>query len=160
LTVESLPKAFDQMVKDVRTHTGLEAKSFIVQPMLRAPAELIIGMHKDPLGTALMVGMGGITAELMNDSVLCLMPPGKVISEEQALGLLKQLKSWPLLDGYRGKPKLDVGAVVQTMIGFSTMVATLGERLLEAEINPLLVMEAGQSAIAADAVVILAPKAI
>jgi acyl-CoA synthetase (NDP forming) len=160
LTVESLTSAFEKMVKDVRTYTGLEAKSFIVQPMLRAPAELIIGMHKDPLGTALMVGMGGITAELMNDSVLCLMPAGMVISEEQALGLIKQLKSWPLLDGYRGKPKLDVGAVVQTMIGFSTMVASLGERLLEAEINPLLVMEAGQSTIAADAVVILAPKAI
>jgi acyl-CoA synthetase (NDP forming) len=160
LTVESLPSAFEQMVKDVRTHTGLEAKSFIIQPMLRAPAELIVGMHKDPLGTALMVGMGGMTAELMNDSVLCLMPPGKVISEEQALGLIKQLKSWPLLDGYRGKPKLDVGAVVQAMIRFSTMVASLGERLLEAEINPLLVMEAGQSAIAADAVVILASQAL
>jgi acetate---CoA ligase (ADP-forming) len=160
LTVESLPSAFEQMVKDVRTHTGLEAKSFIIQPMLRAPAELIVGMHKDPLGTALMVGMGGMTAELMNDSVLCLMPPGKVISEEQALGLIKQLKSWPLLDGYRGKPKLDVGAVVQAMIRFSTMVASLGDRLLEAEMNPLLVMEAGQSAIAADAVVILESQAI
>jgi hypothetical protein len=125
--------------------------------MLRAPAELIIGMHKDPLGTALMVGMGGITAELMNDSVLCLMPPGKVISEEQALGLLKQLKSWPLLDGYRGKPKLDVDAAVHAIIGFSTMMASLGDQLLEAEMNPLLVMEEGQSAIAADAVVILAP---
>jgi hypothetical protein len=145
------------MVKDVRTHTGLDATSFIVQPMLRAPAELIIGMHKDPLGTALMVGMGGITAELMNDSVLCLMPPGKVISEEQALGLLKQLKSWPLLDGYRGKPKLDVDAAVHAIIGFSTMMASLGDQLLEAEMNPLLVMEEGQSAIAADAVVILAP---
>ncbi len=159
LTIESLPQAFDQMVRDVRTYTGLNATSFIVQPMLRAPAELIVGMHKDPLGTALMVGMGGITAELMNDSVLCLMPPGKVISEKQALSLLKQLKSWPLLDGYRGKPKLDVGAAVQAIIGFSEMVASLGDRLLEAEMNPLLVMEAGQSAIAADAVVILAPKA-
>lgn len=160
LTVESLPNAFDQMVKDVRMHTGIEAKSFIVQPMLRAPAELIIGMHKDPLGTALMVGMGGITAELMNDSVLCLMPPGKVISEVQALGLLKQLKSWPLLDGYRGKPKLDVDAAVHAIIGFSTMMASLGDQLLEAEMNPLLVMEAGQSAIAADAVVILAPQVL
>ncbi len=160
LNVESLPTAFVQMVKDVRTHTGLAPKFFIVQPMLRAPAELIVGMHKDPLGTALMVGMGGMTAELMNDSVLCLMPPGKVISEEQALSLLKQLKSWPLLDGYRGKPKLDIDAVVQAMIGFSTMIASLGDRLLEAEMNPLLVMEAGQSAIAADAVVILAPQVL
>lgn len=160
LNIESLPTALDQMVKDVRTHTGLAPKFFIVQPMLRAAAELIVGMHKDPLGTALMVGMGGMTAELMNDSVLCLMPPGKVISEEQALSLLKQLKSWPLLDGYRGKPKLDVDAVVQAMIGFSTMIASLGDRLLEAEMNPLLVMEAGQSAIAADAVVILAPQVL
>jgi hypothetical protein len=105
-----------------------------------------------------MVGMGGITAELMNDSVLCLMPPGMVVSEKQALGLLKQLKSWPLLDGYRGKPKLDVNAAVKAIVGFSTLVATLGTQLLEAEMNPLLVMEAGQSAVAADAVVILAPK--
>jgi hypothetical protein len=69
-----------------------------------------------------------------------------------------QLKSWPLLDGYRGKPKLDVSAAVQAIIGFSTMVASFGDRLLEAEMNPLLVMEAGHSAVAADAVVILAPK--
>ncbi len=158
LTTESLPQAFEQMVTDVQMHTGRAAKSFIIQPMLRAPAELIVGMHRDPLGTALMVGMGGITAELMNDSVLCLMPPGMVASEEQALGLLKQLKSWPLLDGYRGKPKLDVSAAVQAIIGFSAMVASLGDQLLEAEMNPLLVMEAGQSAVAADAVVILAPK--
>lgn len=158
LTPESLPKAFEKMVSDVQTHTGLNATSFIIQPMLRAPAELIVGMHRDPLGTALMVGMGGITAELMNDSVLCLMPPGMVVSEEQALGLLKQLKSWPLLDGYRGKPKLDVGAVVKAIIGFSTMVASLGDQLLEAEMNPLLVMEDGHSAVAADAVVILASK--
>lgn len=158
LTVETLPQAFEKMVSDISAHTGIEASTFIVQPMLRAPAELIIGMHKDPLGTALMVGMGGVTAELMNDSVLSLMPPGMVISESQALELLKQLKSWPLLDGYRGKPKLDVAAVVQAIIGFSTMVAALGDRLVEAEINPLLVMEDGYSAVAADAVVVLAPK--
>ncbi len=158
LTPETLPQAFDQMVKDVREHTGIEAKDFIIQPMLRAPAELIIGMHKDSLGTALMVGMGGLTAELMNDSVLCLLPPGMIVSDDLALELLKQLKSWPLLDGYRGKPKLDVHSVIKTIAGFSTMIASLGDRLLEAEINPLLVMESGQSSVAADAVVVLTPK--
>ena len=157
LTIESMPQAFDTMVKDVFTHTGIDAKQFIVQPMLRAPAELIIGMHKDTLGTALMVGMGGVTAELLNDSALCLLPPDSVISAGQALQLLKSLKTWPLLDGYRGKPKLDVNAVVQALIGFSTMIAALGDRLVEAEINPLLVMEEGLSAVAADAVVVLAP---
>ena len=157
LTAETLPHAFEKMLVDVRTHTGIEAKTFIIQPMLRAPAELIVGMHKDPLGTALMVGMGGVTAELMNDSVLCLVPPGMIVSDTVALDLLKQLKSWPLLDGYRGKPKLDVAAAIKAIVGFSTMIASLGDRLLEAEMNPLLVMEAGQAAVAADAVVVLAP---
>ena len=158
LTEETLPKAFDKMVLDVRAHTGIEARDFIIQPMLRAPAELIVGMHKDPLGTALMVGMGGVTAELMNDSVLCLMPRGMIVTDEIALSLLKQLKSWPLLDGYRGKPKLDVAAAVKAIKGFAKLITSLGDRVLEAEINPLLVMEAGQSAVAADAVIVLSPK--
>lgn len=158
LTAETLPQAFDKMKMDVYAHTGVEANAFIVQPMLRAPMELIIGMHKDPLGNALMVGMGGVTAELMNDSVLCLMPSGMIVTDELALDLLKQLKSWPLLDGYRGKPKLDIASAVKAITGFSTMIAALGNRLLEAEINPLFVMEAGQSVLAADAVVVFAPK--
>lgn len=158
LTVDTLPAALEKMQRDVKTLAGIDPQAFIVQPMLRAPAELIIGMNKDPLGTALMVGMGGITAELMNDSALCLIPPGMTVSKEQALSLLKQLKSWPLLDGYRGKPKLDVDAVVDAIVGFSKMIAALDQRLIEAEINPLLVMEKGGSAIAADAVVVLGPR--
>jgi hypothetical protein len=65
------------------------------------------------------------------------------------------LKTWPLLDGYRGRPKADVEALVNTIVDFSTMVATLGDRLLEAEINPLFVLEQGQGVRAADGIVVL-----
>jgi acyl-CoA synthetase (NDP forming) len=129
LTTATMPEAFRKMVVDVKSGAGIDPETFIIQPMLSAPAELIIGMNRDPLGTALMVGMGGITAELMNDSVLYLMAPQEVISEIQARQLLKQLKAWPLFDGYRGKPKLDVDAAIQAIIGFSTMIAAGGERL-------------------------------
>jgi acetate---CoA ligase (ADP-forming) len=155
LNASTMGAAFQKMVVDVRSGAGIEPDTFIVQSMVSAPAELIVGMHRDPLGTALMVGMGGITAELMNDSVLYLLAPHEIITESQAQKLLEQLKAWPLLDGYRGKPKLDVDAAIQAIIGFSRMIAECGERLLEAEINPLLVMQEGQGVVAADAVVVL-----
>jgi hypothetical protein len=65
------------------------------------------------------------------------------------------LKTWPLLDGYRGRPKADVDALVKAIVDFSTMVATLGDRLLEAEINPLFVLEQGLGVKAADGIVVL-----
>jgi len=65
------------------------------------------------------------------------------------------LKTWPLLDGYRGRPKADVDALVSAIVDFSTMVAALGDRLLEAEINPLFVLEQGQGVKAADGIVVL-----
>jgi hypothetical protein len=65
------------------------------------------------------------------------------------------LKTWPLLDGYRGRPKADIEALVKAIVDFSAMVATLGDRLLEAEINPLFVLEQGQGVRAADGIVVL-----
>jgi len=66
------------------------------------------------------------------------------------------LTSWPLLDGYRGRPKSDVDARVKAIVAFSGMVAELGDRLLEAEINPLFVLANGQGVQAADGIVVLA----
>ena len=54
----------------------------------------------------------------------------------EALDLVRELKSWPLLDGFRGRPKADVGALIAAIVAFSNMVASLGPRLVEAEINP------------------------
>jgi hypothetical protein len=70
--------------------------------------------------------------------------------------MAQSLKTWPLLDGYRGRPKSDVDALIQTIVTFSEMVAALGDRLLEAEINPLFVLENGQGVKAADGIVVLA----
>ena len=69
---------------------------------------------------------------------------------------LAEEKIWPLLDGFRGRPKADVEALVDAIVAFSDMAARLGERLLEAEINPVFVLPQGQGVRAADGVVVLA----
>ncbi len=69
--------------------------------------------------------------------------------------MARELISWPLLDGFRGRPKADVDALMQAVVAFSHMAAQLGERLVEAEINPLFVLPAGQGVRAADGVVVL-----
>jgi hypothetical protein len=131
-------------------------RRFLVQEMVGGGTELILGMHRDPLGTAILLGMGGITAELFKDTTMRLLPLQGGLSREDALSMAHELKTWPLLDGFRGRPKADVEALVDAIVAFSDMAARLGERLLEAEINPVFVLPQGQGVRAADGVVVLA----
>ena len=57
--------------------------------------------------------------------------------------MARELKTWPLLDGFRGRPKADVDALVDAIVAFSHMAAQLGDRLVEAEINPVFVLPKG-----------------
>ena len=145
------------MAAEVLHKTGVAVERFVVQEMVTGGTEVIVGMHRDPLGTAILVGMGGITAELFQDTTLRLLSPGCMLGRDEALGMLRELKGWPLLDGYRGRPKCDVEALVGAIVAFSRMAAQLGDRLLEAEINPVFVLEAGRGVRAADGVAVFAP---
>ena len=70
--------------------------------------------------------------------------------------MARELKTWPLLDGYRGRVPSDVDALVRAIVAFSQMVAKLGDRLLEAEINPLFVLPKGEGVRAADGIAVFA----
>jgi len=107
-----------------------------VQEMIAEPAgqELILGAKKDPtFGAVLLVGMGGIAAEVMKDRVLELPP----LNERLARRMLERLRSWPLLRGYRGRPGVDVEQLIEVLIRFSYLIADSPE-LKEFDINPLL----------------------
>ena len=84
-----------------------------------------------------------------------LLPAEGGLSREDALSMAKDLKTWPLLDGFRGRPKADVDALVDAVVAFSQMAAKLGNRLVEAEINPVFVLAQGCGVKAADGVVVL-----
>lgn len=152
-------KRLARMADDVEAKAGARPERFLVQEMVSGGTEVILGMYRDPLGTAVLVGMGGITAELFKDTAMRLLPEKGGLDREEALELLRELKTWPLLDGFRGRPKADVDALVDAIVAFSRMAAQLGRRLVEAEINPIFVMPAGQGVRAADGVVVLGSKA-
>jgi acyl-CoA synthetase (NDP forming) len=156
LSPEAVGPRLTAMAAEVHARTGLTPSRFLVQEMVAGGTELILGLHRDPLGTAILLGMGGVTAELFKDTAMRLLPAQGGLSHEDALGLARALKTWPLLDGFRGRPKADVDALVSAIVAFSQMAAQLGDRLVEAEINPLFVLPAGQGVRAADGVAVLA----
>ncbi|VTU24323.1 succinyl-CoA synthetase subunit alpha [Variovorax sp. PBL-H6] len=155
VSAEQIGPRLERMAAEVETHTGVRPQRFLVQQMVSGGVELILGLHRDPLGSAVLLGMGGVTAELLKDTALRMLPPGG-LTREQAAALVRELKTWPLLDGFRGRPVCDVEALVSAIVAFSQMAAALGERLAEAEINPLFVLPQGHGVLAADGVAVLA----
>ncbi|MES2185392.1 MAG: acetate--CoA ligase family protein [Pseudomonadota bacterium] len=153
---EDVPARLAEMQARVTAATGTLPEAWLVQEMVAGGTELILGLHRDPLGTAVLLGMGGVTAELFNDTVLRLLPDGGGLDHAEALAMVHALRTWPLLDGYRGRPKADVDALADAVVAFSRLAATLGDRLVTAEINPLFVLPQGRGVRAADGVAVLA----
>jgi hypothetical protein len=151
-----VPARLADMQARVTAATGTVPEAWLVQEMVAGGTEMILGLHRDPLGTAVLLGMGGVTAELFNDTVLRLLPAGGGLDRVQALAMVRALRTWPLLDGYRGRPKADVDALADAVVAFSRLAATLGDRLVTAEINPLFVLAQGRGVRAADGVAVLA----
>jgi acetate---CoA ligase (ADP-forming) len=143
------------MCDEVETRAGVRPKRFLVQEMVSGGTELILGMHRDALGTAILLGAGGVTAELFKDTTMRLLPRSGGLSRDTALGMARELKTWPLLDGFRGRARADVDALADAIVAFSRMASQLGDRLVEAEINPIFVLPQGQGVRAADGVVVL-----
>ena len=156
LSAETIGARLTAMASEVEAKAGVLPKRFLVQEMVGGGTELILGMHRDALGTAILLGMGGVTAELFKDTTMRLLPPTGGLSRADALAMAQELKTWPLLDGFRGRPLADVDALVTAIVAFSQMAAQLSERLVEAEINPVFVLPKGQGVRAADGVVVLA----
>ena len=109
-----------------------------------AVAELIIGVDRDPVfGPYLVLGSGGILVELVGDSRLLLLP---VTSDEIREAILS-LKVAALLRGYRGKPAGDVAAAVDAALAIQRFALDQGDRLLELDVNPLMVCPHGAVAV-------------
>lgn len=155
LNAQQIGERLETMRVSVKARAGITPNTFLVQEMVSGGTELILGMNRDPLGTAILLGMGGVTAELLKDTTMRLLPETGGLSPETAREMAMALKTWPLLDGYRGRAPADVEALVAAIVAFSEMVAQLGERLMEAEINPLFVLERGQGVRAADGIAVL-----
>jgi acyl-CoA synthetase (NDP forming) len=125
-------------------------EGFLLSEMAASGPELILGTRRDPLfGPLVMVGLGGVTAELFRDVAIRLAP----VNDEEALAMLRALKSFPLLDGWRGAPKADVAAAAAAIVALSALAATNADSVETIEVNPLRVLAEGAGALALDAVI-------
>jgi acyl-CoA synthetase (NDP forming) len=144
-------EAYEQMIAKARS-MKVHIEGVTLEPMLQGGVEILAGVTRDPVfGWMLTVGLGGVWTELMKDARHRLLPVDAAGAEE----MLRGLKGFGLLNGYRGAPVADVAAAAKAIAAIGNAVLAGGERLREVEVNPLLVMPQGKGAIAVDALVLL-----
>ena len=138
ITEDGVRHSFKQIIANVKAkNPEAVIEGVTVQRMatLSRGVEMILGAKKDPtFGMVIMVGAGGITAEVLKDTALGLPP----LNERLASHLLESLRVWPLLQGYRGRPRMNVEKLLEIIIRFSYLVADF-PMIQEIDINPLLV---------------------
>ncbi|UCF34395.1 MAG: acetate--CoA ligase family protein [Phycisphaerales bacterium] len=145
--------AFEAMIASVREHLGedVEIWGVLVQKMLEKGKEIILGVTRDPkFGPLLMFGLGGIYTEALRDVAFRFAP----IRENVAGQMVKDIRSYRLLEGVRGEAPSDLEAVAECLLRLSQLV-TDHPQIQELDINPLIVYAKGQGAVAADARIIL-----
>ncbi len=129
---------------------GFPAGGSIVQELVPEGFELIVGIRRDPdFGPILVVGPGGLAAELVTDLSRRLLP----LHSGEAIEMLRELAIFPLLDGYRGRPRRDVDAAAAAIEALGAFATALGDRLEAVEVNPLIVHDQGVTAV--DALLLL-----
>jgi succinyl-CoA synthetase beta subunit len=129
---------------------GLGERFLVEQMVEGATLELIVGVRRDPqLGLALTVGVGGVLVELIDDAVTILLPA----TTADIRTALRGLRIWPVLTGFRGR-SVDLDAVVDAIAAVTALASHHAERLVELEVNPLLVLREG--VVAVDALIRLA----
>jgi acyl-CoA synthetase (NDP forming) len=120
----------------------------LVQQMISTDAvETILGINRDPVfGPAVVLGLGGVLVELLQDSQLRLPP----LRRSEALEVIQSLKGYRILAGYRGKPRADIEALADTVVQVAQMAVDLKGVLTSLDLNPLMVLPEGQGVVAAD----------
>jgi len=153
-----LVDAYESLLARV-AHNAPQARieGVLVAQMAQGGTELIVGTKTDPVfGPMVMVGLGGIFAEVLRDVVVQEAP----VTEGQALDMLRLLKALPLLDGARGRTKADVAAAARAVASLSRFAERHAEQVAEIDINPLVVLDAGRGAYALDALLVPQTKGV
>ena len=144
--------AYRQVMENAKEYMpNAKIMGVLVQEMITDPvAEVIVGISKDAdFGPVVLFGLGGTAVELYEDRTLGIPP----LSRDEALEMINQSKAKPLLQGFRGRPAGDESALVDVLVRIGQLATHWGDRIHALDINPLLVLPAGQGAVAVDALI-------
>lgn len=150
--LEELKAAFDEVLKNARQHCpDARINGVLVEQMLPAGMEFIIGVNNDPqFGPMVLCGMGGVFVEIFKDVSLYPAP----LNKEEALQMIRSLKSYRLLTGYRGQKEGDVDALAELLVQIADYAARNKDSLAELDINPVFVYPKGEGTAIADALIV------
>jgi acyl-CoA synthetase (NDP forming) len=152
----ALRQAYDAVLLNAARHAPNAAiDGVLLERMVAKGVEIIVGVIRDPVfGPVVMVGAGGVTAELFRDVAYSLAP----VDAREATAMLRSLRSFPLLDGFRGAPPADVAALADLVARLAVFAAACQDTVREVELNPVIVHPAGQGCSVADALLLIEPK--
>jgi len=142
---------YDDLVRGARRAGGKRARidGVLVCETVRDGVETVVGVSRDPLfGPVVMVGLGGVFVEVLEDVTFRVPPFGR----DEAERMLRELRGFPLLHGVRGAKPSDVGALVDVIMRIQRLAMELADDIRELDINPLIVRPRG--AVALDALVV------
>jgi acetate---CoA ligase (ADP-forming) len=150
--VNGVRAAFDEIVEAARVFDpDAVIDGIIIQKMAPPGDEIIVGINRYPVfGPLLMFGLGGILVEVIQDVAFRLAPIGR----NEARRMIRSIRAFKLLNGFRNKPAADVEELNKTMVRLSDLAVNHPE-ILEMDINPLLVHADGKGATVADCRMIL-----
>jgi acyl-CoA synthetase (NDP forming) len=148
---DELAAACKEIVANARERSpGARIDGVLVQEMVNGGVEAIVGVTNDAsFGPAIMFGLGGIFAEVLEDVTFRLAP----VRAADAREMIAEIRGYPLLAGARGKPPADVDALADAIVRLSALAVDLKDSLAELDVNPLFVMEQGRGVVAADALI-------
>lgn len=146
----ALLEGWDRLYANVAAYDArLQLDGVLVEAMGRRGVEMIVGAKRDAQwGPVVLVGFGGVTAELLHD-VRLLTPD---MTEATIIAELAKLKSAPLLHGYRGAPRCDVAAVARLAVQMMDVMAGT-PAIAEVDLNPVIVFADGEGVVALDALI-------
>jgi acyl-CoA synthetase (NDP forming) len=150
---QALRLAMEQVKTNVARHAPLPSDfELLVQPMVKGLAEVLLGFKRDPdAGAIVMLAVGGMWAEVVRERSIRLAP----VDEAQAMEMIAELRALSPLQGLRGQAPGDLAALAQAISRFSqAAVLAVGDGVIEAEVNPLMVLPQGQGVCAVDALVL------
>ena len=149
-TAAQVGKAYDDIMKAItKAFPAAKIEGVSVQPMAKPGVEVIIGMSKDAqFGPVLMFGLGGIFVEILKDVSFRIVP----LQKRDAVEMVREIKGFPLLQGYRGSEPVDIGNLENILLKVSEFVEKTPE-IKELDLNPIFAYKDG--AVAVDARVIL-----
>jgi acetyl coenzyme A synthetase (ADP forming)-like protein len=143
---EAVHSAYTEIVENARQlMPQAQILGVDIQTMARG-REVILGVSRDPqFGPLLMFGLGGVYVEVLKDVSFRVAP----ITQQDAMDMIQEIRSYPLLAGVRGEKTADIQAIVECLRRLSQLVTDFPQ-IVELDINPLMVGEVGKGAIAVD----------